>query len=133
VAAVERRAQALLIGLVLFDCVLTTWAWAFPQWWYDAFHGVKYVDPEALLRRMGAQWAGFALCQAVAVWRWRREPEWLAVVAGVRLCDALTDLTYVFLARDTTWFAWATLPAMGPINALMGWYLLRAYRVHGRR
>jgi hypothetical protein len=117
----------LLAGLVLFDATLTVWAFAFPQLWFDAFHGVAYVDPEALLPRMGAQWGAYFLLQLIALIRWRRESWWLVIVAGVRLSDAFTDLTYVAMARDLTWFAKATLPAMGPINALIGWLLLRAW------
>ncbi len=124
----EGRVTALLAALVCFDLGLTVWAFVFPQRWFDAFHGVRYVDPEALLPRMGAQWAGFMVCQLIALTRWRRASYWLVVVAGVRLCDAFTDLVYVLMARDTTWFAKGTLPAMGPINVLMGWYFVRAWQ-----
>ena len=66
--------------------------------------------------------------QGIAFARWRRQPEWLAVVAGVRLSDIFTDATVIALARDTTWFAKATLAPMSLINLLMGLWLLRAYR-----
>lgn len=131
--SVERRVTALLAGLVLFDLGLVIWAGLLPRLWFKAFHGVPYVDPEALLPRMAAQWAGFMLCQLAALLRWRRAPWWIVLVAGVRLCDALTDITYVALAEHTTWFAKATLPAMGPINALMAWYLIRCWKQLGAR
>jgi hypothetical protein len=128
IARSARWVTALLAGLVVFDCVIAVWASVFPQLWFDAFHGVRYVDPEALLRRTAAQWAGFALIQLVALIRWRREPWWLVAVAGVRLCDVFTDLVYVIFAQDLTWFARLTLPAMGPINALLAWLLIRAWK-----
>lgn len=124
----ERRIAGLLGFLVLFDVTLTIWAGVFPQWWAFAFHGVPYDDPQQLLRRCAANWAAFALFQGVAFARWRRQPEWLAVVAGVRLSDIFTDATVIALARDTTWFAKATLAPMSLINLLMGLWLLRAYR-----
>jgi hypothetical protein len=126
-----RRVHALLAFLVFFDATLTTWAFFFPQRWFDAFHGVAYVDVEALVPRMAANWAAFFLVQLIALLRWRRESWWLLVVAGVRLSDVFTDLTYFALAKDLTLFARLTLPGMGPINALMGWYLIRAWRQLG--
>jgi hypothetical protein len=124
----DRRTHALLAALVAFDATLVTWAFFFPQLWFDAFHGVPYVDPEAFLPRMAANWAAFFLMQLLALLRWRREPWWLLIVAGVRLSDIFTDLVYVLLARDRTWFALATLPVMGLINLLIGWYLIRAWK-----
>jgi hypothetical protein len=124
----ERRVHGLLGFLVAFDVVLTTWAFVFPDLWFKAFHGVGYDDPEGFLRRCGANWAAFALCQAIAFVRWRRDPMWLAVVAGVRLSDIFTDLTYSIFAHDLTWFAKATLAPMSLINLAFGWYLIRAYR-----
>jgi uncharacterized membrane protein (DUF2068 family) len=124
----ERRIAGLLAFLAVFDVVLTVWAGAFPELWMAAFHGVALDDPQQLLRRCAANWAAFALVQAIAFARWREHPEWLAVVAGVRLSDIFTDATVIALARDTTWFAKATLAPMSVINLLMGLWLLRAYR-----
>ncbi|AUX41700.1 uncharacterized protein SOCE26_031220 [Sorangium cellulosum] len=130
--ALERRITALLAALVLFDLTLSTWAFFFPQAWFDAFHGTAYVDPEALLPRMAANWAGFLLMQSIALLRWRRETWWLLIVAGVRFSDVFTDLVYFLMADHLTWFARATLPGMGPINALLGWWLIRAWKRLGQ-
>lgn len=124
----ERRVHAVMGFLVLFDVTLTTWAFAFPQLWFAAFHGTPYNDPQGLFRRTGANWAAFALCQAIAFVRWRRDAVWLAVIAGVRLSDIFTDVTYVLAAHDTTWFARLTLAPTSIANLLLGLYLLRAYR-----
>src|SRR5262245_7064985 len=105
----ERRVGRVLAFLVLFDLVLTLWAGAFPELWFRAFHGVPYQDREGFLRRCAANWAAFLLFQSIALFRWKREAMWLAVVAGVRLSDIFTDVTYVIVAHDTTWFAKATL------------------------
>jgi hypothetical protein len=124
----ERRVHSLLGFLVIFDVTLTLWAFAFPELWFHVFHGVPYDDPEAFLRRCGANWAAFALVQLIAFLRWRRAPVWLALVAGVRLSDIFTDLTYVLMAHDTTWFAKLTLAPMAVCNLLLGVVLLKAYR-----
>jgi hypothetical protein len=126
----ERRVQGVLAGLVAFDVTLTTWAGAFPELWFRVFHGVPYdgADPEGFLRRCAANWAAFALMQAIALARWKRDAVWLAVVAGVRLSDVFTDATYVTVARDTTWFARAVLAPSSVMNVVLGVFLLRAYR-----
>lgn len=125
--ALGRRVQTLLIGLFLFDAALVVWVLALPDLWFRAFHGVERVDPQALLTRMGANWAAFALVQGLAAWRWRRWPTWIPVVAGVRLSDIFTDVTCVLACTNATWFAWATLPLMSLLNLLMGVWLLRAW------
>jgi len=123
----RRRVGALLAVLVVFDLLLVVWAFAFPDLWFQAFHGVERVDPQHLLQRMGANWAAFFLFQLIALLRWRAAPKWLLVVAGVRFSDIFTDITYVVLSEDTTWFAWATLPLMSLLNLAMGLWLLRAW------
>lgn len=122
-----RRIRAALVGLVLFDLTLVIWVYGFPDLWWWAFHGVDRVDPQGLFERMGANWAAFLLCQLVALVRWRREPKWLLVVAGVRLSDIFTDVTYVIAADDKTWFAWATLPVASLANVILGLWLLEAW------
>jgi hypothetical protein len=127
-ARAARLVRGLLVFLVALDLTLTTWAMFFPQLWFTVFHGTSYDDPEGFLRRCGANWAAFLLWQAVALARWKKEPVWLAVVAGVRLSDIFTDLTYSLVARDTTLFAKLTLAPMSVVNLLFGLFLLRAWR-----
>lgn len=117
-----------LLSLFFFDVGLTIWAGVFPDLWFQAFHGVPYHDPEGFLRRCAANWAAFALIQGIAWRRWRREPVWIAVVAGVRLSDIFTDLVYWLMAADRTIFMHATLPFMGAINLALGVWLLSRYR-----
>lgn len=126
--ATGRRVRALLVSLTLFDLLLVVWVFALPDLWWSVFHGVPRVDPQHLLQRMGANWAAFFLFELVATLRWRRETFWILVVAGVRLSDIFTDVTYVILCDDATWFAWATLPLMSFLNLLMGLWLLRVWR-----
>ena len=76
---------------------------------------------------MRANWAAFALFQGIALFRWRSAPHWLALVAGVRFSDVFTDWAYLWFAANLTSFGRVGLFVDGPLNALFGWWLLRAY------
>jgi hypothetical protein len=127
-----RRVDAILASLVGLDLVLTLWGFFAPRLWYAFFHGADYVDPEGLLRRCAANWLAFFILQVIALARWRRSPMWLAVVAGCRLGDALTDVTCLAFAAHSTIFARIAFPAAGIGNLVAGVVLLRAYRAAGR-
>lgn len=124
----DRTLAVLLGGLVALDAALTVLAFGFPALWFRVFHDAPYVDPQGLLRRTGAQWLGFALVQGVALARFRAAPWWLAAVAGVRLCDCLTDAVYLLACAQITWYGAAMLAVAGPANLVIGLYLLRAAR-----
>lgn len=125
-----RRVRALLVSLTLFDLLLVLWVFALPDLWWTVFHGVERVDPQHLLQRMGANWAAFFLFELIATMLWRQAPLWILVVAGVRLSDIFTDVTYVILCDNATWFAWATLPLMSLCNLLMGLWLLKTWKLY---
>jgi hypothetical protein len=117
-----------LVSLAALDVVLAGWALISPSTWFWAFHGVAAWDPEGLLRRCAGAWAAFAALELIAAFRFRREPEWLAVVAGARLADVLTDWTYLGFCADVTLFGRVALFAAGPMNLVLGIWLLRRYR-----
>jgi hypothetical protein len=121
--------DGILLGLLALDSWGAVVAFFLPAFWFEVFHGAAYVDPQGLLRRMGANWTAFAILQLLAWRRWRRNPEWLLVIAGARWSDALTDWTYLTFARDTTLFAKATLLGASPTNVMVGLYLFRSYSV----
>jgi hypothetical protein len=125
----EKRIDRALAGLLALDVALAATAFLAPDLWFRLFHGVAYDDPEGLLRRCGANWAGFALFQAVALRRWKARPYWLFVVAGMRLSDVFTDWTYLAFARETTWLARVSLSVTSPANVVVGVFFL----VRGRR
>lgn len=124
----RQRISFVLGGLVVFDVILTSWVFFAPDLWFEVFHGVPYNDPEGFLPRCGANWAAFALFQAVAFLRWRKATYWVAVVAGVRLSDIFTDWTYALFAHDMTPLGYLGLALASPMNMITGWWLLRAYR-----
>jgi len=85
-------------------------AWLAPDVWFQAFHGVTAKGLEtAFLRRSGGQWAAFSLAQAITLWRWRKNPVWLAVEAGVRFSDLFTDISYVVTVPSLTILGWVFL------------------------
>ncbi|MGZ3696559.1 MAG: hypothetical protein ACXWP5_00575 [Bdellovibrionota bacterium] len=123
-----RRIQLTLWSLVALDVIISTAGFGFPQLWFKVFHGAPYVDPQGLLRRSAGSWAAFALFQTLAALRWKREPHWLVLVAGMRLGEIFTDWAYLGFAANITWFGAASLLAVVPSNAYLGWWLLRCYQ-----
>lgn len=125
----DRVIDAVLAFVVTVDVVLVVWAFGVPELWFELFHLEPEPSSEAmvLLRRCGGNWAAFALFQGIALWYWKRQPVWLAVVAGIRLSDIFTDAVYALTAGDPTWLAQAGLPVMGLLNLLLGWFFLHAF------
>jgi hypothetical protein len=122
----ERRRIRLVLGaLVALDLVLAAWGFLLPGLWFRFFHGAELVDPQAYLPRAAASWAAFFLVQLIALVRWERERRWLAAVAGMRLGDALTDVTCLAFAASTTPAAWILFPVAGAGNLALGAWLLR--------
>jgi len=124
----EKFLGRILLGLFLFDVFLVLWVFLLPDSWFMLFHGAEYIDPQALLKRCGANWAAFAILQFCAFLKWKKAPEWLAIVAGVRLSDIFTDLTCMLLANNITWVGILGFGLMFPINLFLGIYFLRAFR-----
>ena len=111
---IERRLKAailiyLWVGLAE-DTMLFVMTWVAPGLWFRVFHATAPAGLEtSLLRRTGGQWAAFALAQAITLWRWRKNPVWLAVTAGVRFSDLFTDVLYVLSVPSLTSIGWVLL------------------------
>ena len=124
----SKLVYGVLGGLVALDVVLATCALAFPHKWFAIMHGSVYEDPAGLLYRTGAVWVAFTLLQAIALVRWRREPYWLALIAGVRLTELFSDWATLAAAHHVTRFAWLALLTAPLSNLLFGWFLIATYR-----
>jgi hypothetical protein len=97
---IDRRLQTFIViflwAALVEDIVIFLLAWLAPDIWFRLFHATVPAGLEtALLRRSAGQWAAFALAQAVTLWRWRKDPVWLAACAGVRFSDLFTDVSYI--------------------------------------
>jgi hypothetical protein len=107
-----------LCGSLVEDSVITALAWVVPDLWFQLFHRADPVDLDvALLRRAAGQWAAFAAVQAIALWRWRRQPLWLIAVAGARVSDLLTDISYIVAVPSLTRLGWTALLPPAFLNA----------------
>ena len=141
-------ARPLQIAIVIYlwaalieDTALFILAWIAPDLWFRILHDSLPSGgfDVALLRRSAGQWAAFALAQAIALWRWRKEPVWLAVVAGVRFSDLFTDLSYILAAPSLTTIGWAVLlpppflNLIGVVVMLMGYRQARSRAVSASR
>ncbi|MCW3474174.1 hypothetical protein [Limobrevibacterium gyesilva] len=130
---IERRLRvAILVYLwaaLAEDTLLFVLAWVIPDLWFRLLHESAPAGLEvALLRRSAGQWAAFALAQAIALWRWRKQPEWLAVVAGVRFSDLFTDVSYILAVPALTRLGWILLLPPPLLNLVGVVIMLRGYR-----
>ena len=118
-----------LCGALVEDSALFVLSWLRPELWFHWFHHAEPVGLDvALLRRAGGQWAAFALVQAIALMRWRRQPLWLAVVAGARISDFFTDLSYIAAVPSLTAFGWAALVPPAFLNLAFAVTMMAAWR-----
>ena len=110
--------------LVILDLFLAAICLFAPERWVYLVHGVTdWADPLGTTRRQGAVWLAFLVFQGIAVFRYKAAPEWLALVAGVRLTEVFSDYVYWWFASDLTWFGHAALWVSSPSNLILGWYL----------
>ena len=111
------------------DTLLFLIAWLAPALWFRVFHGSMPAGLEtAFLRRSAGQWAAFAVAQAITLWRWRTEPVWLPITAGVRFSDLFTDLSYIIAAPSLTRAGWLLLTPPPVLNLLGVVIMLRGYQ-----
>ena len=129
---VERRLRTVILiylwAALVEDTVIFVLAWAAPEIWFRLLHAAVPAGLEvALLRRSAGQWAAFALAQAITLWRWRKEPVWLAVSAGVRFSDLFTDVSYILAVPSLTTLGWILLVPPPFLNLVGVVIMLRGY------
>lgn len=130
---IERRLKTVIViylwAALVEDTVIFVLAWLVPELWFRLFHaGVPAGLEVALLRRSAGQWAAFSLAQAITLWRWRKEPVWLAVSAGVRFSDPFTDVSYILAVPSLTTLGWILLVPPPFLNLVGVVIMLRGYR-----
>ena len=130
---IERRLKTFIViylwAALVEDTVLFVMAWIAPDIWFRVFHaGVPAGLEIALLRRSAGQWAAFALAHAITLWRWPKEPVWLAVSAGVRLSDLFTDVSYIVAVPSLTTLGWILLVPPPFLNLIGVVIMLAGYR-----
>lgn len=130
---IERRLKAAITiylwAALAEDTVLFLMSWLAPDIWFRLLHAAAPAGLEtAFLRRSGGQWAAFALAQAITLWRWRKDPAWLAVTAGVRFSDLFTDVSYIVDVPSLTSAGWILLLPPPVLNLVGVVIMLRGYR-----
>jgi len=124
----KTRTNLLLLALVVLDILLSGTTLLFPSYWFRLFHGAEYIDPQALLKRTGAVWVAFTLLQFLALVRWKKQPHWLVLIAGVRLTEIFSDWTYLVFCSSITTAGWIGLLVSPPANLFFAWFLLRTWK-----
>lgn len=131
-ALAEYRHPIYLWIATVEDTALFLMSWVAPDPWFHYFHNSTSASLDvAWLRRSGDQWAAFALAQAIALVRWRQKPVWLVIVAGVRVSDLFTDISYILAVPSLTTLGWALLlppPVLDLVGVVI---LLWGYRKYG--
>ncbi len=118
-----------LWGATIEDTTIFVLSWLAPEVWFQWFHHLQPVGLDvALLRRAGGQWAAFAAVQAITLWRWRAQPAWLMVVAGLRASDLLTDLSYIAAVPSLTTLGWVALSPPAFLNTAFIVVMVKAWR-----
>jgi hypothetical protein len=118
-----------LWGALLEDISIFFMSWLAPDLWFWLFHDAVPASLDvAFLRRSGGQWAAFALAQAIALWRWQKQPVWLAIVAGVRFSDLVTDVSYILAVPSLTRLGWWLLIPPPFLNLVGVVIMLRGYQ-----
>jgi hypothetical protein len=130
---IDRRLKTIIViylwAALVEDTVLFVMAWLAPDIWFRLLHaGVPAGLETALLRRSAGQWAAFALAQAITLWRWRKDPVWLAVSAGVRFSDLFTDVSYILAVPSLTTLGWMLLVPPPFLNLVGVVIMLCGYR-----
>ncbi len=133
VPVIERRLRILILiflwAATLEDTFLFLMAWFAPALWFKVFHASVPAGLEiAFLRRSAGQWAAFALAQAITLWRWRKQPIWLPITAGIRFSDLFTDISYILAVPSLTPIGWMLLLPPPLLNLIGVIILLRGYR-----
>jgi len=116
-----------LVIFVFLDLIYAVVGFFFPEIWFKFIHGAEHVDPQGLLQRTAAVWAAFALFQWIALVKWKKQPYWLAVVAGLRFSELFADWTYLYFADKISVFGWLGLSVSTPTNFFVCLFLLKSY------
>jgi hypothetical protein len=130
---IERRLKILILiflwAALVEDTFLFVMAWVAPEFWFRVFHASVPAGLEtAFLRRSAGQWAAFALAQAITLWRWKKDPVWLVITAGVRFSDLFTDISYVLAVPSLTTLGWIFLLPPPVLNLIGVVIMLKGYQ-----
>ena len=123
----DRLIRLALLLLVLIDVVLGPVAVFVPKVFMNLIQHGHPDDPVYLLQRAGIIWLGYLVVQIIAVFVYKRLPEWVFMVAFLRLVEVAADSFYVASGPGIGWFGTLGLIAAPAFNFFVGilfiyWY-----------
>ena len=117
-----------LILLVLIDIGLGVVGTFFPRLYMDLIQpDAPPNEPVYFLQRAAVIWLGYLVVQAIALFQYRRTPEWVLVVAFLRLVEVPADTLYVIIGPGFDLLGRIGLIAAPVFNLIVGimfiiWY-----------
>ncbi len=125
----DRLAHSRIITgpLCLFDLFLGITAVFLPGFYMRLLQPDAAADPTYLLGRTGMLWLGFSVIQGAAFFWYGGFPEWVLVVAVLRLNDVPADLYYGLADLSLGGFGRLSLLFASVFNTIVGIVLLTWY------
>lgn len=120
--------DGVLLFLGLLDLGLALWVFFFPEGFYRFFFDVSPGESRGLLYRSGGLWLTFALVQFLALYGWRSSPDWLLVVAGVRLSEWIADWVFLLAEDSFSWIGRIGFMVSVPFTNFFAFLFVVAYR-----
>lgn len=117
-----------LILLVLIDIFLGVVGTFLPRIYMDLIQpDAPENEPIYFLQRAAVIWLGYLVVQTIALFKYRRTPEWVLVVAFLRLVEVPADTLYVIIGTGIGLLGRIGLIAAPIFNLIVGiifiiWY-----------
>ena len=122
-----------LILLVLIDIGLGVVGTFFPRLYMDLIQpDAPPNEPIYFLQRAAVIWLGYLVVQGIALFQYRRTPEWVLVVAFLRLVEVPADTLYVIIGTGIGLMGRIGLIAAPIFNLIVGIIFIRWYFKCGR-
>jgi hypothetical protein len=125
--------RPILFLLVIIDIVLGVVGTFFPRFYMDQIQpDAPPNEPVYLLQRAAVIWLGYLVVQAIALFRYRWTPEWVLVVAFLRLVEVPADTLYVIIGTGIGWMGRIGLIVAPVFNLIVGILFIKWYFRCGR-
>jgi len=121
------RTRFLTGPLALFDLSLGIMALGFPTVYLSLLEPTSVHVSTYMLQRTGIIWLGFFAAETIAFFFYDRLPEWVLIVAVMRVDDVPADLFYRFADHELGWFGKWTLMLTPAFNIVAGVALFVMY------
>jgi len=122
-----------LILMVIIDIVLGVLGTFFPRIYMDLIQpDAPANEPIYFLRRAAVIWLGYLVVQTIALVRYQKTPEWVLVVAFLRLVEVAADSLYVVIGTGIGLWGRIGLIVAPIFNLIVGILFVKWYFRCGR-